>query len=95
MHCMQYATDIELHVHTYAVGAADMVARESSPRIRLVANHVVSLAARNPCISRAHVGIIITLTHRQSSRRHSQSSRQHHQSSHGRRRMAIGTWHDQ
>ena len=41
----------------------------------------VSLAARNPCISRVHIGIIITLTHRQSL--------------HGRRRMAIGTWRDQ
>ena len=28
---MQYATDIELHVHTYAVGVADIAAREDSP----------------------------------------------------------------
>ena len=26
-----YATDIKLHVHTYAVGVADVVAREGSP----------------------------------------------------------------
>ena len=31
MHCMQYATDIELHVHSYAVGVADIAAREGSP----------------------------------------------------------------
>ena len=31
IHYMQYATDIKLHVHTYAVGAADIVAREGSP----------------------------------------------------------------
>ena len=31
MHCMQYATDIKLHVHTYAVGVADTAAREGSP----------------------------------------------------------------
>ena len=43
MHCMQYATDIKLHIHTYAVGAADIVVREGSPRIRLVANHMVFL----------------------------------------------------
>ena len=29
--CIQYATDIELHVHTYAVGEADITAREGSP----------------------------------------------------------------
>ena len=31
MHCMQYATDIELHVHTYAVDVADIAARKGSP----------------------------------------------------------------
>ena len=31
VHCMQDATDIELHVHTYAVGVADIAAREGSP----------------------------------------------------------------
>ena len=31
MHCMQYATDIELHVHTYAIDVADIAAREGSP----------------------------------------------------------------
>ena len=31
LHCMQYATDIKLHVHTYAVGVADTAAREGSP----------------------------------------------------------------
>ena len=31
MHCMQYATNIKLHVHTYAVGVADTAAREGSP----------------------------------------------------------------
>ena len=31
LHCMQYATEIELHVHTYAVGVADIAAREGSP----------------------------------------------------------------
>ena len=36
MHCMQYATDIKLHVHTYAVGAADIVAREGSPNINIM-----------------------------------------------------------
>ena len=28
---MQYATDIELHVHTYAVSVADITACEGSP----------------------------------------------------------------
>ena len=28
---MQYATDIKLHAHTYAVGVADIAAREGSP----------------------------------------------------------------
>ena len=31
MHCMQYATDIELHVHSYAVGVADIAASEGLP----------------------------------------------------------------
>ena len=31
LHCMQYATEIELHVHTYAVGVAYIAAREGSP----------------------------------------------------------------
>ena len=68
MHCMQYATDIKLHVHTYAVGAADIVAREGSSRNRPHSSSSqprgVSLTVHNPCISRAHIG---TLTHRTSS----------------------------
>ena len=31
MHYMHYATDIELHIHTYAVGVADIAACEGSP----------------------------------------------------------------
>ena len=37
MHCIQYATDIELHVHSYAVGIADIAVREGSPTPQCVA----------------------------------------------------------
>ena len=42
MHCMQYATDIELHVHSYAVGVADIAARERSPHNVLYLSSLIS-----------------------------------------------------
>ena len=44
MHSMQYATDIELHVHTYAVGVADIAAHEGSP------HNVLHLSSYVVCI---------------------------------------------
>ena len=35
------ATDIELHVHTYAVGVADVAAREGSPHNVLHSSSIV------------------------------------------------------
>ena len=39
---MHYATDIELHVHTYAVGVADIAAREGSPHNVLHSSSLLS-----------------------------------------------------
>ena len=48
MHCMQYATDIKLHVHTYAVGAADIVLSwwRLAPHSSSSQQQCVSLVAR-------------------------------------------------
>ena len=40
---MQDATDIELHVHTYAVGVADIAAHEGSPHNVLHSSSYVCL----------------------------------------------------
>ena len=41
--CTEYATDIELHVHTYAVGVADTAAREGLPHNVLHSSSYVNL----------------------------------------------------
>ena len=66
MHCMQYATDIELHVHSYAVGVADIAASEGSPHNVLHSSSIIETAvslmvshimAWDPCSS----SLIITM----------------------------------
>ena len=39
---MQYATDIKLHVHSYAVDVADIAAREGSPHNVLHSSSLIS-----------------------------------------------------
>ena len=46
---MQYATDIELHVHTYAVGVADIAAHEGSPHNVLHSSSNIYSGACIPC----------------------------------------------
>ena len=44
MHCMQYAIDIELHIHTYTVGVADIAARElGSPHNVLHSSSIIKV----------------------------------------------------
>ena len=47
--CIQYATDIELHVHTYAVGEADITACEGSPHNVLQSSSIIRRVIERAC----------------------------------------------
>ena len=59
MHCMQYATDIDLHVHSYAVDVSDIAACEGLPHNVLHSSSIAGTSAVLVTEGRRPEGVVI------------------------------------